>query len=402
MVQVINHWFRFAAMLIALFTSVQLGAELRGKAETRVDYYPEAPLFPDQSQARLQPSFAIELELRESLGKDITAAFSLFGKIHPDAERELSGDVREAWLGYYGEYSEWRAGMLMERWGVLEAENIVDVLNPRDAVEDFQGDVKLGIPGLQATYLGEEAQFDAWLLPYARPRHLAEGKDRFRTLSLPLREAAFEGGRFHPSFAARASTVQGNLEAAVSHFYGHSRTPWFKLESDTFGRAKGLQPIYDLINQTNLELLWVQGHSLWKLEALHNFGLEDDFFGLGVGVEREVPRLWNTRVSLTLYAEGYYDDRDDSSKLPITPFQQDLFIGARLALNDVNSTEFQVRVTHDLEYDSTLLDLRASRRLSSLWTMEAVIYGFLNVEDDPALGTFQNDHRIHFKLTRGF
>jgi hypothetical protein len=181
MVQLINHWFRFTAMLIALFTSVQLEAAFRGKAETRVDYYPQAPLFPDQSKARFQPSFAIDLELHESLDKDFAAAFSLFGKVHPNADRQYSGDVREAWLGYYGEHTEWRAGMLMERWGVLEAENIVDILNPRDAVEDFQGDVKLGIAGLQATYLGEQAQFDAWLLPYARPRHLAEGKDRFQS-----------------------------------------------------------------------------------------------------------------------------------------------------------------------------------------------------------------------------
>ena len=36
-------------------------------------------------------------------------------------------------------------------------------------------------------------------------------------------------------------------------------------------------------------------------------------FAVGAGVEREVPRIWNSKASLTFYLEGYYDGRDDSS-----------------------------------------------------------------------------------------
>ena len=71
-------------------------------------------------------------------------------------------------------------------------------------------------------------------------------------------------------------------------------------------------------------------------------------------------------------------------------------------MNDVNGTEFQIRFTRDLEYDSTLLDLRASRRLNSNWSLEAKLYGFLNVEDDPALNAFRDDHRLQLNLIRRF
>jgi hypothetical protein len=402
MVTVKNLGFYLAAMLMVLPVPPQPSASLRGKLETRLDYYPDTPVYPDQSSADLQPALALGLEMHENLSRNITSRVSLFGRFNPHAEQQFTGDVREAWLGYYGENSEFYAGMLMERWGELEAENIVDILNPRDAVEDFQGDVKLGIPGLKASYLGEEFQLDAWLLPYARPRRLAEGKDRFRITALPLREAEFESGRNHLSAAVRLSTVQGNLEAAVAHYYGHARNPWFQLQTDAVGRPDALIPTYDLINQTSLELLWVRGHALWKLEALHNAGPEDDFFALGLGVEREIPRLWDTRTSLTLYAEGYYDGREASPMLPLAPFQRDVFLGARLAMNDIRSTEYQVRITHDLEYTSTLLDLRAARRLNSEWSMQAVLYAFLNVEDDPALVTFRDDHRIELKFIRNF
>jgi hypothetical protein len=367
-----------------------------------LDYYADGPLYPDQSSAALQPSLAFDLELHEDLGEQLTSRVSLFGRFDPHADDRFSGDLREAWLGYYGEQSEFYAGMLMERWGVLEAENIVDILNPRDAVEDFQGDVKLGIPGLKASYLGEQFQLDAWLLPYARARRLAQGADRFRVTSLPLQEADFASGRDQLAGAVRVSTVQGNLEAALAHYYGYARNPWYQLQTDPYGRPTSLRPSYDLINQTSLELLWVRGHALWKLEALHNDGPEDDFFALGVGVEREIPRVWDTRASLTLYAEGYYDGRKDSPRMPLAPFQRDVFLGARLAMNDIKSSEFQVRITHDLEYASSLLDLRAARRLNEDWSMQATLYAFLNVQDDPALTTFRDDNRIELKFIRSF
>jgi hypothetical protein len=377
-------------------------ADFRGGVEARFDYFPDVPLFNRQSSEQSQPSLAAELNWRHSFNRKLRTAVDVFGKYHPRAEDDYFADVREAWLGFDNGSTSLRVGQLMERWGVLEAENIVDIINPRDAVEDFQGDVKLGIPGALWSHSAEQGEVSFWLLPYSRGRRLAEGKDRFRNLPLPIAAPEFEQGNWHPSAALRASWLHSDFELAASHVYGHSRMPGFDLIFDPLGQATQFRPIYDLINQTNIELLWLRGHSLFKLESFYQSGAGDRFFAFGGGVEREIPRLFNSNAALTLYLEAYYDDRKETLSVPLSAFQQDVFVGARLALNDVHSTEFQARVTYDTDYRSAFVDLRAERRINRVWAMETTIYSFLNGEDDPALSGFRDDHRIQIKLIRSF
>ncbi|MEL7451237.1 MAG: hypothetical protein AAFN78_18640, partial [Pseudomonadota bacterium] len=151
-----------------------------------------------------------------------------------------------------------------------------------------------------------------------------------------------------------------------------------------------------------VEVLRVQGDFVWKLEGIYQHGGLDDFFGFGAGFEREWARLGDSNASLSVFAELYVDDRDEATGVAITPFQRDLFLGARVALNDINSTEFQVRLTTDLEYHSSLLDLRATRRLNRAWTMEATLNAFLNAGADPALQQMRRDHSLQLQITRGF
>lgn len=392
----------FLLCLSLMFASIPADAQFRGTVEAQFDYFSESPLFDGQSNDRLQPSLKTELNFYEDITDEAAIGLSVFGKYHPHAEQELSGDVREAWIGFYNNQSEWHAGILTEHWGVLEAENIVDIINPRDAVEDFQGDVKLGIPGVSFAYLADAGRISLWLLPYAREPRLAEGADRFRTVQFPLKDGRFENGRDHIALAARGSTGWDNFELSLSHFYGHSRYPRFTPETNAAGQPVALIPFYDVINQTGVEGLWDLGSSLWKLETFFQQHPEDNFFGIGIGVEREIPKLWKSNASLTLYAEAYYDDRAESPSVPMTPFQKDVFLGTRIALNDIKSTELQVRVTYDLEYDSALLDIRAGRRLGKNWGIEARFDSFLNAGEDPALSSFRNDDRIQFRLIRSF
>ena len=377
-------------------------ADLRGGLEARFDYFADGPLFNGQSSEQAQPSLAAELNWQHSFKHGFRTVVDVFGKYHPQAEDAYFADAREAWLGFDNSSTSFRLGQLMERWGVLEAENIVDIVNPRDAVEDFQGDVKLGIPGALWSHSAEQGEISFWLLPYSRGRRLAEGKDRFRNLPLPITAPDFQQGRWHPSAALRASWLHSDFELGASHFFGHSRMPGFELMFDDFGQAAQFKPVYDLVNQTNIELLWLRGHSLFKLESFYQSGAGDNFFAFGAGVEREIPRLFDGNASLTLYLETYYDDRRETLSVPLSAFQQDVFVGARFALNDVHSTEFQARVTYDTDYRSAFIDLRAERRIDRVWALETSIYSFLNSEDDPALSGFRDDHRIQIKLIRSF
>jgi len=393
---------QIVVILILFMCSCLVKAALRGEAEIRLDYYSSAPLYADQSAESSQPGLASSVDWDGRFGENNRAKLSLFAKYQSESERDYSGDVQEAWLSLDAPSSEWRFGQLMEYWGVLEAENIVDIINPRDAEEDFQGDFKLGIPGMAFSYFSQQTEYNFWLLPYSRERQLAYGEDRFRNFPLEKRDGEFEKGQNNTAVAIRANRVDDQIEFSVSYYYGHARMPWFELQLDNSNQPTGLTPMYDLINQASFEMLWLPGNSIVKLESFYQKNKVDDFFAAGIGFEREIPKLGTGNASLSFYGEAYYDGRDQNLSQALAIFQRDIFLGTRLALNDVSSSEFQFRWTYDLEYESSLIDIRAERRIGKNWFLNAVLYKFLHVESDPALETFQNDDRLRMNLIWNF
>ena len=102
---------------MVLWFSLAVEAEIGGKTEVRMDYFPDNPLRISPTIVYRPPS-RLRLASRKS-GQGFCRGILPFGKFDPKASSRFSGDVREAWIGYNGENSEWRAGMLTERWGVL-------------------------------------------------------------------------------------------------------------------------------------------------------------------------------------------------------------------------------------------------------------------------------------------
>jgi len=90
--------------------------------------------------------------------------------------------------------------------------------------------------------------------------------------------------------------------------------------------------------------------------------------------------------------EYLYDGRDrDPSVAPPTPFQKDLFLGTRIALNDAQDSSILAGATTDLDDRSTVWVLEAQTRLSDRWTLAAKGRFLVNVKDDPLLRNFEKD-----------
>ncbi|NOX92724.1 MAG: hypothetical protein GXP18_09840 [Gammaproteobacteria bacterium] len=378
------------------------GATLKGEIEGRYDNFAEDSLFNEQSVRQEQYSLATTLNYHRQVNRDVDINISVFGRYHPEANEPWRGDVRELKWSHYASPFEISGGVLMERWGVLEAFSPVDILNPRDRVEDFQGDIKQGIPGGKLSWLLGDGGIDIWFLPYSREERLAEGKDRFRTSAFAFSDAEFEKGQYTLSSAIRISQMLESVELAISYYNGHVRSPYFTPVLDGAGNAISLQPNYAWAEQTGLELLWVRGQLLAKLESIYRSSDEGDFLGLGIGLEREFPRIISTRGSLTLYGEYYYDERESDRSFPLTPFQNDIFLGFRLAQNNLSSTVYEVRLTYDLDYESTFWDLRVKTRIKRQWLIEASLYKFSHVDNDPALRSFASDSRFAVNIILGF
>ncbi len=156
-----------------------------------------------------------------------------------------------------------------------------------------------------------------------------------------------------------------------------------------------------MIDQTGLDLQWTKYGWLWKLEIISRDGHGDRFTALAGGFEYTFVGVFNTAADLGLLAEYLYDDRDDEIKRATAPFEDDVFIGARLTFNDAQSTELLAGLIIDTDSDTTLWFLEGSRRLRENWTLDLEVRAFNGISsDDPSsASTKTTSFSLHFHDT---
>lgn len=74
-----------------------------------------------------------------------------------------------------------------------------------------------------------------------------------------------------------------------------------------------------------------------------------------------------------------------------------MFIGARLALNDPESTELLAGMSHDIDYDSQSVIIEASRRVGDDWKIN--LDGRFFSSDDPLDLSYSIKQDNHLQLT---
>ena len=114
-------------------------------------------------------------------------------------------------------------------------------------------------------------------------------------------------------------------------------------------------------------------------------------------------QIRESAADLGLLVEYLRDDRDrDPTVAPATVFQNDLFLGARLALNDIQDTSVLAGAIVDLDNQSSVVLIEAERRLGNRWSIDVEARLFLNADDDPLLNNFREDDFINLTLGRHF
>ncbi len=106
-----------------------------------------------------------------------------------------------------------------------------------------------------------------------------------------------------------------------------------------------------------------------------------------------------------MIAEYLYDGRDDDvTSIPFSssPFQNDLVIGARLTLNDAQSTEILASLIEDLDGQGTTYNVEASRRLGDSFKLSIEARGVSGVEPGSTLASFNKDNRVRTELAYYF
>ena len=356
----------------------------------------ESRLYPDSAQHPGQRSHASgftakpELYAEDEEGRSIT--ISPFFRYDSADPRRTHADLREAFLLLYGDLGEgeWELRLGVDRvsWGVAEVRNIVDIVNQTDLVEHPDEKTKLGQPMAHGTWSGDWGALELFLLPWHRERSFPGRAGRLRSeLVVDHDKATYDSAaeERHMDWAVRYSGSFGLVDLGLSYFDGQSREPVLRPAKVVLvsGRpeATALQPHYEKIRQFGLDAQLTTGPWLLKLEAIRRLGAsnrpaaenlyqgeEDDYGAWIVGGEHTLYSVFDTEAEITLLAEWHWDGR--GAERATNAFENDLFLGARLALNDVEGTEFTLSVAEDLDHGGRVFGLQGKRRLDDNWSLE--------------------------------
>lgn len=375
--------------------------EVSGYVGGELRTFAQSPLAPEQRHQ--SGSLVFQPEFYWELGDDGDQSFLLtpFARIDSADSERTHFDIREALWQKVGDDWELRVGIGKVFWGVTESRHLVDVINQSDLVENLDGEDKLGQPMINYTLIRDWGTVDLFVLPGFRERTFPGPEGRIRSIPHVDTDAAtYESSseHRHVDFAARWSHVIGDFDIGVSHFWGTSREPTLRPRLSA-NRPPVLVPHYDIVHQTGLDLQATLGDWLWKFEGIRRSGQGDSFFAFTGGFEYTFVGVGGTDADLGVLMEYHSDERGDAGG---QPFEDDLFFGFRLAVNDEDSTQLLAGVIYDLEGDANTFNVEASRRLSDHWVIELEGRAVMGVHRTDPLRSFHKDDYLQFTLLRYF
>lgn len=381
------------SFLIFCYATMGLASEFSGYVAMEWRGFNQAPL-DDRQFEHNQFSLSVQPEFYTSWDNDRQSfTFVPYARIDQQDSERTHFDIRELTWMKVAEKWELRLGIRKLFWGVTESQHLVDIINQTDAVENTDGEDKLGQPMVNLALIDSDwGTLDLFILTGFRERTFAGVDGRLRTpLPVDTDAAQYESSREekHIDWAARWQQTLGDWEVGLSYFQGTGRDPLLLPKTNAAGKPV-LIPYYEQIRQTGLDVQWIYEDWLWKLEAIHRDSDRQNFLAATGGFEYTFVGIMDSSWDLGLIGEYLYDDRDDEA---LTAFQNDLFAGLRLTLNDAQSSELLMGVIQDLDHNGRLFSLEASRRLGESWklTVEARLFSDI-AQSDPFYSVRDDDH----------
>ncbi len=387
-------------LVLWLVVTPAMAGEWSGYVSGEVRLFPNSPAYTDQRGNNLSFSFEPQYYNEWDNGKQ-SFTFTPFMRFDQRDDERTHFDIRElTWLKAATDW-ELRVGVRKVFWGVTESRHLVDIINQTDLVENIDREEKLGQPMINLALIRDFGTIDLFLMPYFRERTFPGKNGRLRT-PIPVDKdlVQYESGarKHHVDSAVRWSNSIDIWDIGLSWFHGTSRDPLLIPVLDKRGTLK-LAPRYDIIDQVGLDVQATQGSWLWKLEMIRRSGQGKSFAAFTGGFEYTFYGIQDSSADLGVLLEYLYDSRDDAAP---TPFEDDVFAGMRLALNDAQSTEVLAGFIIDRDDGGATFNLEASRRLSDNWKLEVEARFFNGYERTNPAYTFRKDDYVEVKLSYHF
>ena len=342
----------------------------------------QAPSFMGQANGT-EVSLMLQPEARW-YSDDGNQRLSLVGFLRADSadEKRSHGDIREAYWAIEGSDWDLTIGLNKVFWGVTESRHLVDVVNQSDLVEDIDIEDKLGQPMINLNLQRDWGRIEFYLLPGFRTRTFPGIDGRLRT-PLPITDTPrYESSAtdLHTDMAVRYSHYFGDVDLGLHLFSGTSREPRLGFENTD------LVPVYDQMDQLGIDIQYTRNAWLWKFEGLVRQTDLDNYNAFVAGLEYTFFGVTERGADLGVITEWLHDGR----KSP-TPFDDDLFIGARLALNDVNDSSLLAGVIVDPDTREQSFSVEAQTRINDHLTGELRLRSFSSKNASDSLSAFEHD-----------
>jgi len=394
--------------LLLVSSPLSFAAAWTGQVSIETRLFTESAAYAGQHNDNI--SVSIQPEFYHAFGSSKESfTFVPYVRIDQNDNERSHADIRElTWVKVIDNF-EWRVGVRKVFWGVTESQHLVDIINQTDAVENVDGEEKLGQPMLNLSYISTIGTFDAFVLPYFRERTFAGKKGRLRSEPYVDTSTVFyesKDKKEHFDYALRWTQNIEEWDIGLSYFNGTSRDPRFILGVDGDG-VSALHPYYDLIQQYGLDVQATYNSWLWKLESIHRSGVgsgisgtgDSSFNALTAGFEYTFFSIVGEATDIGIVFEFL---RDDRGTVAPTPFQKDILLGVRFNLNDAQSSDALIGIIKDVDTDATIYSIEASRRLTQHLTLSLEARQYNNIQANEALHSYLKDDYIQFELAYFF
>ena len=356
-------------LMISILSSQLILGEIIGELSFDNRYFFNAGL---QEQKKNHTSFSFSPEIFQDNSNRIFHFKVKLRKDSEDSGRNLN-DIQELYLINILEDKEIKYGVSKEFWGVTETSHRVDIINQTDFTEGFDGEEKLGQPMIKISLERQWGLLDIYTLLGFRERNFSGKKGRLR-LPLPINE---KGSLYSSSsknkradFAVRWSNYYDDFDIAISHFSGTSREPRFLPSAN---KINELVPVYEVIDQTGLEIQYLLDSLAIKGEVISRSGQGERFTAATYGLEYTQVGVLQSRIDLGWVVEFNHDDRLESS-----PF----VLGTRFSFNDIYDSQILSGfILNDKSKELGFL-LEASRRIGECCLLSLEGIYFDDTEED--------------------
>ncbi len=342
-------------------------------------------------------SIAIKPEFYHQFESGSSVLFTPFARLDSSDDERTHWDIREASYLHLADQWEITIGISKVFWGATEFVHLVDIINQTDLVESLDDEEKLGQPMAHLSVPRDWGTVDAFVLPWFRERTYPGKHGRLRTpLVVDTEQARYESesGQQHTDFALRYSNTFWDADVGIYQFLGTSRKP--TMELGRRGETPVLIPFYQQISQTGLDLQMVAGSWLLKGEAYYRSGQGTSHAATTFGFEYTFVGIIESSMDLGLIGEYVYNDDTDDNV--VTPYNNDIMAGVRLAVNDAAGSQLLTGIINDMELSSTFVSVEASRRIGDKFKLALDATLFIDIDENEPAYSLRDDDLVKLEL----